>query len=147
MPNGLGGHFVAGARDSGGLINLRRQIVGYHYPAEEQGKPAGLMRPRKIDDDLIDPLRAFAVHRFPAQPTLSEAEQRERKLPERLRQVTIQELPPAEQGRANGAQQLWLARCRSSKTCAISPPLWSALLRFVSHASGVKVSSANIPNP
>jgi hypothetical protein len=110
--NGMGGYFVTGARDSGGLLNLRRQIVGYHYPAEEAGKPAGLMRPRKIDDDLIDPLRAFAVHRFPAQNTLSAMEALTQRLPVQLQPAQIQQLPEAEQGQAWATQQHYLSRIR-----------------------------------
>jgi hypothetical protein len=111
LPNGSGWR-VQAAKDSAGLINLRRQIVGYHYPPEEQGKPAGLMRPRKIDDDLIDPLRAFAVHRFPAQPKLAGGEQEDRKLPAELQSATIAALPPEEQGRAHEAQQMYASRER-----------------------------------
>jgi hypothetical protein len=110
--NGMGGYFATAARDSGGLLNLRRQIVGYHYPAEEAGKPAGLMRPRKIDDDLIDPLRAFAVHRFPAQNTLSVMEALTQRLPVQLQPAQIQKLPEAEQGQAWATQQYYLSRIR-----------------------------------
>jgi hypothetical protein len=110
--NGMGGYFVTAARSSGGLLNLRRQIVGYHYPAEEAGKPAGLMRPRKIDDDLIDPLRAFAVHRFPAQTTLSAMEALTQKLPIQLQPAQIQQLPEAEQGQAWASQQHYLSRIK-----------------------------------
>jgi hypothetical protein len=77
--------YVAAGKDSAGLVNLRRQIVGYHYPPEEAGKPAGQMRPRKIDDDLIDPLRAFAVHGFPAKPARTEREERDVGRPTSLR--------------------------------------------------------------
>jgi hypothetical protein len=87
--DGSGGYIVTGAKDTSGLLNLRRQIVGYHYPPEEAGKPAGLMRPRKVDDDLIDPLRAFAVHRWPPPKRLTEAEAMEASRPAWLRESAI----------------------------------------------------------
>jgi hypothetical protein len=115
QPNGMGGYLVTAAKDSGGLINLRRQIIGYHYPPEEAGKPAGLMRPRKIDDDLIDPLRAFAVHRFPAQAQLSQEEVWEQKLPVTLRTATIAALPPEQQSQALYTQQIKLASLKAKE--------------------------------
>lgn len=44
--------YVQIAKDFDGMVNLRRQISGYHYPPEEAGKPVGQMRPEKKDDDL-----------------------------------------------------------------------------------------------
>jgi hypothetical protein len=69
-----GEYYVRSARSFGGLVNLRRQVGRYHYPPEEEGKPVGQMRPRKIDDDLVDDLRAFATHRWPPKPMLNEHE-------------------------------------------------------------------------
>ncbi len=105
--NGMGGYFVTGARDSGGLLNLRRQIVGYHYPPEEAGKPAGLMRPRKVDDDLIDPLRAFAVHRFPSQTSMTDAERRNASRPGILRDENIARLSNEDATRAITGQMVY----------------------------------------
>jgi hypothetical protein len=106
--NGTGGHFVTAAKDCAGLINLRRQIAGYHYPPEEAGKPAGLMRPRKIDDDLIDPLRAFAVHGWPAPPWLTEAERRDAARPAGLRNASIALITSHEESaRAILGQMMW----------------------------------------
>lgn len=53
--------FVTPGRDFAGMVNLRRQASGYHYPQEEAGKAVGQMRPAKIDDDLVDDLRALAL--------------------------------------------------------------------------------------
>lgn len=53
---------VVKGRDFLGMTNLRRQIGIYHYPPEERGKPVGKMRPRKIDDDVVDCLKALGVH-------------------------------------------------------------------------------------
>lgn len=53
--------FVTPGRDFLGMTNLRRQIGSYHYPPEEAGKAVGQMRPAKIDDDLVDDLRALAI--------------------------------------------------------------------------------------
>lgn len=53
--------YVTPGRDFMGMVNLRRQIGSYHYPPEEAGKAVGQMRPAKIDDDLVDILRAFAL--------------------------------------------------------------------------------------
>lgn len=68
-----------------GMVHLRRQIQRYHYPPEEEGKPVGQMRPRKIDDDLVDDLRAFATHRWPSQPQMTEEERRLSRLPDHLK--------------------------------------------------------------
>ena len=67
-----------------GMVNLRRQIKRHHYPQEEEGKPPQQMRPKKIDDDLVDCLRAFATHRWPQRPPLSQAERDELSLPPHL---------------------------------------------------------------
>lgn len=57
-----GSYYVLQATDFGGMVTLRRQIQAYHYPPEEAGKPVGQMRPEKKDDDIVDDLRAFALH-------------------------------------------------------------------------------------
>jgi hypothetical protein len=75
-----------------GMVNLRRQIVRYHYPKEEEGKPVGLMRPRKIDDDLVDDLRAFATHRWPSQPQMTDEERRVHRLPDHLKPKALKAL-------------------------------------------------------
>lgn len=59
-PDGV--YYVIPGTDFGGFINLRRQIQGYHYPAEEAGKPVGKMRPEKKDDDFADVCRALSLH-------------------------------------------------------------------------------------
>jgi hypothetical protein len=80
---------VAQAKDSAGLVNLRRQVGRYHYPPEEEGKPAGQMRPRKIDDDCVDILRAFATHRWPKPAEMTDAEERDSHRPVGLRNADI----------------------------------------------------------
>jgi hypothetical protein len=113
--NGMGGYFVTGARDSGGLLNLRRQVVGYHYPPEEAGKPAGLMRPRKVDDDLVDPLRAFAVHRFPPQTSMTDAERRNALRPSIIKDENIARLSNEEASRAITGQMIYDAEQREER--------------------------------
>lgn len=56
-----GSLYVEPPRDHLGMLVIRRQIPGYHYPPEEAGKPAGAMRPQKIDDDIVDCARAVAL--------------------------------------------------------------------------------------
>jgi hypothetical protein len=82
------------AKDTAGLVNLRRQVVRYHFPDEEEGKPVGAMRPRKIDDDCVDILRAFATHRWPRRPPMTQRERDYRALPAHFRDDAIAKLPP-----------------------------------------------------
>lgn len=90
--NGMGGHFVTAATDCRGLVNLRRQIVGYHYPPEEQGKPVGRMRPRKVDDDFVDVLRAFAVKGWVPNAPLTANEEIDAARPVSLKDSSINKL-------------------------------------------------------
>jgi hypothetical protein len=106
---------VRQAQDSSGLLVLRRQTQGYHYPPEEKGKPAGMMRPRKIDDDVIDILRAFAVHKWPARPTKTPEERREDALPGKAKLATIAELPPEDQSQAYASRELWLLKVKAAE--------------------------------
>lgn len=106
-----GEYYVKAARSMLGMVNLRRQIERYHYPPEEEGKPVGQMRPRKIDDDLIDDLRAFATHRWPPKPLMTEAERRELRLRPELRAGAIAQIPDAlQQQAAIQSRALHLAR-------------------------------------
>jgi hypothetical protein len=66
--------YVEPGTDFMGMMNLRRQIQGYHYPPEEAGKPVGQMRPEKKDDDLVDDARAAAIVWGALTGTKSEAE-------------------------------------------------------------------------
>ena len=86
-----GSFYATPARTSGGLLNLRRQIAGYHYPPEEAGKPVGMMRPRKIDDDFVDDLRAFAINWGGLNAPVSRAERLEQEIPENLRLEKIEQ--------------------------------------------------------
>lgn len=80
---------VTPAQSMLGLVNLRRQVQRYHYPPEEEGKPVGQMRPRKIDDDVVDVLRAFATHRWPRKPYMTEAEQKDAARPPGIRNADL----------------------------------------------------------
>ncbi|HEX7999576.1 MAG TPA: hypothetical protein VF528_14410 [Pyrinomonadaceae bacterium] len=80
-----GEYHVQTATSSLGMVHLRRQIQRYHYPPEEEGKPVGQMQPRKIDDDLVNDLGAFATHRWPSQPQMTEEERRLSKLSDHLK--------------------------------------------------------------
>ena len=75
-----GTFYVTQGTDFGGMVNLRRQVNGYHYPPEEAGKPVGQMRPEKKDDDLVDVLRAFAIEWGALIGQLTEAEKRRERL-------------------------------------------------------------------
>jgi len=72
--------YVEPPRDHLGMLVLRRQIPGYHYPPEEAGKPAGAMRPQKMDDDVVDILRAFAIEWGTLIGTKSEDEEKSDRL-------------------------------------------------------------------
>jgi hypothetical protein len=103
-----GEFYVTPARTMLGLVNLRRQVPRYHYPPEEEGKPVGQMRPRKIDDDLIDDLRAFATHRWPPKPTLTDAERRNLAMPAGLRDADVaRETDPAVRSVMILSQKAW----------------------------------------
>ncbi len=103
-----GEYHVQSATSMLGMANLRRQIPRYHYPPEEEGKPVGQMRPRKVDDDLVDDLRAFATHRWPRKPRRSEEEKREEKMQPGVRLVDIPDLPTeAERAQAITSHNLW----------------------------------------
>ena len=116
LRKGSGEYYVQSARSFGGLVNLRRQVMRYHYPPEEEGKPVGQMRPRKIDDDVVDDLRAFATHRWPKRPTLNEEERRQQRLPARMRTAEIVVLPPEEQGHAFSTQRYLLSQLKVAET-------------------------------
>jgi hypothetical protein len=75
--------FVSPARDFLGMANLRRQIGAYHYPKEEAGKAVGQMRPAKIDDDLVDDLRALAI----AWADLTAGKTQEEEIADRLKEM------------------------------------------------------------
>lgn len=72
--------YVQPGKDFDGMTNLRRQIQAYHYPPEEAGKPAGQMRPEKVDDDLSDCARAAAIY----WGGLNQAKTLEQKIDDRL---------------------------------------------------------------
>ena len=102
-----GEYYVQSATTMAGMVNLRRQIKRYHYPPEEEGKPVKQMRPRKIDDDLVDDLRAFATHRWPVQPHMTEAERKDAQRPVHLRAAAIAQLAHDEASRAHMARMVW----------------------------------------
>jgi hypothetical protein len=110
--------YVTPARTMLGMVNLRRQITRYHYPPEEEGKPVGQMRPRKIDDDLVDDLRAFATHRWPAKPRLTYAEKLEREMGKNSYENLLKQSPHAEGLLPHQEMQLVFARERAQKRLA-----------------------------
>jgi hypothetical protein len=114
----LGEPYVTPARTMFGMMNLRRQITRYHYPPEEEGKPVGQMRPRKIDDDLVDDLRAFATHRWPTKPLLTYSEKLERDLGKSSYENLLKESPYEEGLLPHQEMQLVFARARAQKRLA-----------------------------
>lgn len=84
--------------DEKGLARLRSEIPEFDERAT--GKD-------KIFDDAVDAWRGMAAAFFVAGDALSEAEQIERSLPERVRKENIQNLPPQEQQRAIDANDFW----------------------------------------
>ena len=132
-----GEYYVTPATSNFGMVNLRRQIQRYHYPPEEEGKPVGQMRPRKIDDDLIDDLRAFATHRWPSQPRMSAEERRVSQLPAELRPAAVL----AKKGQCDfpelvSAQRhaLWQIKLRDEKREAEEQQAWGRFMgRPVQH--------------
>ncbi len=68
----------------------------------------GQMRPRKIDDDLIDDLRAFATHRWPRRTGRSEGEREDARRPPHLRNAAIAKMTDhAQVGAAVMTQRYW----------------------------------------
>jgi len=80
-----GAHFVTPSQTQGGFKRLRAEIVSWHYPPEERGKPVPKMRPKPVFDDVITTVR-YAVARWgvDAKP-LSAAEAVEAAMPEELK--------------------------------------------------------------
>lgn len=116
-----GEFYVTSATSMRGCVNLRRQIPRYHYPPEEEGKPVGKMRPRKIDDDVVDVLRAFATHRWPRRPTLTDEERKDKNRPLHLRSATIAEIAEPEQVGAAYMKQLVFDSDRARALAAKKP--------------------------
>jgi hypothetical protein len=117
-----GDYYVQAATTARGLVALRRQLKRYHYPPEEEGKPVGQMRPRKIDDDLIDDLRAFATHRWPRPSALTTDERADAARPVGLRNADIAKLTEHEEvGRAVLAQHFHDSRREQARRMEEGP--------------------------
>lgn len=73
--------FVTPSKTERGFKLFREEMPSYHYPPEEMGKPVAKMRPKKIKDDCIDTVRAFATRWGPTVRGMSKEERRRSKLP------------------------------------------------------------------
>lgn len=54
--------FVTPSQTEWAFKLLRQELSEYHYPPEERFKAPPLMRPKKINDDVIDCLRGHSTH-------------------------------------------------------------------------------------
>jgi hypothetical protein len=82
-------YFVTPSKSERGYKRLRQEMASYHYPPEEMGKPVQKMRPRKILDDVIDTLRAFATHWGPTVEHMTDTERRVNRIPNHLKPAVV----------------------------------------------------------
>jgi hypothetical protein len=55
-------HFVTVSQTEAGFNMGRKEIDAYHYPMQELGKSVQAMRPKKEFDNIVDPIRGYAVN-------------------------------------------------------------------------------------
>lgn len=58
----LGQHFVTTSKSESGFASGRKELGAYHYPESELGKAVKAMRPVKEFDNIVDPIRGYAVN-------------------------------------------------------------------------------------
>lgn len=82
-------YFVTISQTEEGFNQARKEISAYHYPMSELGKAKKDMRPEKVFDNIVDPIRGYAVNWNRKPLPMSPAEQREAALPAHLQQNNI----------------------------------------------------------
>lgn len=102
---------VKPATDSRGFARLRAEIPEYQHPFNAAGEEGAA--PRKIFDDMIDPLRALMHIMAPGQAPMSEAAKLDAMMPAKFRADALAALPDAE--RLAAEQCAYTARAAAKK--------------------------------
>ena len=105
-----GAYFVTNSKTELGYLTARKQLSAYHYPEEERGKDVKKMRPAKQFDDIIDPLRALAVHWGVPSKERTHGEEVETRLASDLKQMEV-----ARHYGKDGYAELMMARLQEQR--------------------------------
>lgn len=87
---------------------VEAEFAAYHYKRLRSGEPSVQVVPHPFFNDFMDAIREAAYTSFPAIAPLTAKEVQESRLPEKLREDNIPNLPAPEQAQAVHARTHWL---------------------------------------
>lgn len=106
---------VTEPKDDAGFLRARLEIMTYHIPESEKGKPVRLQRPYAVFNDAMDTWRAGAAS-LPPIGDYTREEKIDNALPPGLRRKAIESADPQE------IAMLWLTRRMEAAELALTMP-------------------------